>query len=146
MSTYKFIPEEVFPKIPAELDLELLSQVPPIEDVDLNPAPDYKLMQAEWVKMHEDEKEEEEVGPTILPLEQTGPKEEVDYYPDEPKYVWKDGYYIGENFAYKRIVQVADKKKDIARKVYYKKTRFRDVKFPEKKKQKKKDWEFDTSK
>ena len=130
-----FIPEEVFPKVPAKLNLNLLPEFEERKEEDLNPPPDYGKLNAEY---EEEKREEQQV--TILPLEQTG---HVQLTSEKPEFVWKDPYYISKRCAYKRIVQVKDKTKKQKAKIYYKKTKLKDVKFPEsKKKEESKD--FDT--
>ena len=50
-----FIPEEVFPKVPAKLNLNLLPEFEERKEEDLNPPPDYGKLNAEY----EEEKREE---------------------------------------------------------------------------------------
>ena len=126
---YKFQPEEVYPRVPATLDLKLLTSLYSEDEKneDLNPAPNYQQLNADYI---EDKSFDFEV--TVLPLEQT----ESTYIESKPEYFWTDPYYIGKKCAYKRIVQVKDKKKNQLAKIYYKKCKLKDVKFPEKKKKK----------
>ena len=120
-----FQPEEVFPKIPATLDFNLLPEFEEQKEEDLNPKPDYGKLNEEY------EKEKSfDFEVTVLPLEQTGP---VDIHKVQTL-TWKDPYYLTENCAYKRIVQVKDKKKKQKAKIYYQTVRLKDCKWPEKKK------------
>ena len=43
-----FIPEEVFPKVPAKLNLNLLPEFEERKEEDLNPPPDYEKLNAEY--------------------------------------------------------------------------------------------------
>ena len=136
--SYVFQPDPIYPRVPATLDVKLLTSLYLEEEKeeDLNPAPNYQQMNAEYI-----EKKEEDQQVTVLPLEQ----QQNDSAEEEPEFHWKDPYYIGKKCAYKRIVQVKDKKKNIPAKIYYRKCRLKDVKFPENKNNKKKSWEFDTA-
>ena len=124
---YVFQPDPIFPKIPAALDLNLLPEFEEKDEENLNPKPDYKKLNAEY---EEEKREEQQV--TVLPLEQTGPRSPIASTSEEV--VWKDPYYVTAKCAYKRIVQVKNKKKNQKAKIYYQKVKLKDCKWPEKKK------------
>jgi len=136
-----FISEEVFPKIPAKLNLSLLPEFEEQKEEELNPAADYGKLNAEFEEV---KCEEQQV--TVLPLEQAQVihlEHELSHCSEEV--VWKDPYYVTSKCAYKRIVQVKDKTKKQQAKIYYRQTKLKNMKFPEKKRNNKSKYDFDVS-